>query len=153
MQTSNYIKQALFYQPSHATYQYFESKSEALFQRPGKKSFIEVHHQQPGQQKLPSPAPVLDSKQDSDCSSVRSSLLDRSHCSSLDVDPPPTYNKSPILLRQDILDPKDVQQIETVSALMVALIIWANAHWDKGNKASFPHMVSESSKPSTGIPI
>ncbi|CAD6565853.1 MAG: hypothetical protein ASARMPRED_008012 [Alectoria sarmentosa] len=123
MQTSNYIKQALFYQPSHATYQYFESKSEALFQRPGKKSFIEVHHQQPGQQKLPSPAPVLDSKQDSDY-----------------VDPPPTYNKSPILLRQDILDPKDVQQIETVSALMVALIIWANAHWDKGNKASFPHM-------------
>lgn len=152
MQTSNYLKQTLFYQPSHATDQLFEGKSEALFQRPGKKSFIEVHHQQPRrQQKLPCPAPVLDSKQDSECSSVRPSVLEQSQCSSLDEDPPPIYDSSPGLLRQEILDLKDVRYIATVSALMVVLSTWANTCGDKGNEALFPHMVSESSKPSHAI--
>lgn len=123
MQTSNYLKQALFYQPSHATNQRFENKSEALFQHSGEQSFIEVHHQQPGQQRSQNSVPVLDSKENLDCSSVRTSLLDQSHCSSLDEEPPPTYENSPGLLRHEILDLKDVHQIETVSALMAALSI------------------------------
>ena len=152
MQTSNYLKQTLFYQPSHATEQFFEGKSEALFQFPGKKSFIEVHHQQPRrQQKFPSPAPVLDSKEESDYSSVHPSILEQSQCSSLDEDPPPIYDKSPGLLRQDIRDLKDVRYIATVSALMIVLITWTNTYGDKGNKAPFPHMVSGSSKPSHGF--
>lgn len=113
MQTSNYVKQALLYKSSHATDQSFESKTEALFQRPGLKPIIEVHHQGPRQQKLPGSAPVLDCRIDSDCSSVRPSPLDRSRCSYLNEDPPPTYDNSPGLLRQDIRDIKDVQQIET----------------------------------------
>lgn len=121
MQTSNYLKQALFHQSSHETDRFFESKSEALFQRPGQNSFIEVHHQQPGQQTPPCSAPVQDSKQDSDCLSVRPSLLDQSRCSSLDEDPPPTYDNSPGLFRQDIVDLDDVQKIETVSIFIVAL--------------------------------
>lgn len=145
MQTSNYVKQALLYKSSHATDQSFESKTEALFQRPGLKPIIEVHHQGPRQQKLPGSAPVLDCRIDSDCSSVRPSPLDRSRCSYLNEDPPPTYDNSPGLLRQDIRDIKDVQQIETVSALVAALRTWANTHGNKGNKAGFPHMVSESS--------
>lgn len=153
MQTSNYLRQTLFHQPSHATYQLFESKSEALFQRPGKKSFIEVHHQRLGKQRLPSAAPVLDSEQDSDRSSLRSSLLDQSGCSALNDDPPPTYDNLPGLLRQDILNLKDVEQIETVSALVAASNTWANTHVDKGNEAQFSHMVSEPSKPSQRLPF
>lgn len=112
MQTSNYLKQALFYESNHATDQSIDIKSKVLFQCPGKKSFIEVHQQQPGQQKIPCPAPFLDSRQDSNCSSLRPSLLDQSRCSSLDEDPPPTYDDSPGLLRQDILDLEDVKKIE-----------------------------------------
>lgn len=151
MQTSNYLKQALFYKSSHEKDQCFEMKSEALFQRPGKNSFIEVHYQQPGQQKLPSPTPFLESVEESDCSSVRSFLLDQSCCSSLDEDPPPTYDNSPGLLRQDILDLKDVQQIETVSVRVAALSTYANTHGDEGNKALFPPMVSEPFKPSDSV--
>ena len=121
MQISDHLKQALFYQKSLETDQFLESKSETLFQRPGKKSFIEVHYQQPEQQRLPSPAPVLDSKQDSQCSSMHPSLLDQSRCSSSDEDPPPTYDKSSRLLRQDILGLEDVKRIEMVSALVAAL--------------------------------
>lgn len=150
MQTSSYLKQALFYQSSHATDQFIQSKSEALFQCPGKKSFIEVHYQQPGQQKLPSPAAALDSRQDSGCSFVCPSPLDKSRSNSLDEDPPPTYDNSPGLLRQDILDLKDVQRIETVSTLIAALSTWADTHGDKGNKTPFPRMVSESSTASRG---
>ena len=152
MQTSNYLKQEIFYKSSHMTDQCSESKCKALFQRPGKKSFIEVHYQQPRQQKLPDAAPFLDSEQDSDCSSVRPPLLDQSRCMSLDEDPPPTYDNSPGLLRQDILDLKDVLQIETVSVLMAAFSAWANTHGGEGNKVPFPHMVSESSTPSIVVP-
>lgn len=115
MQTSNYLKQALFHQSSHETDRLFVSRSEALFQRPGKESFIEVHHQL---QKCPSQAAVLDGVQIFDYPSVRPCHLDQSGCSSLDEDPPPTYDNSPSLLRQCILDVKDVQKIETVRALM-----------------------------------
>lgn len=120
MQTSDYLEQALFYQTSLATDQFFDSRSEALFQRPGDKSFIEIYHQQPEQQRVPGPAPVLDNKQESHRFSVHPSLLGQSRCSSLDGDPPPTYDNSPGLLRQDILDLKDVQQVETVSVFVAA---------------------------------
>ena len=141
MQISNYLEQALFYKSSHATDQSFECKSETLFQRPGNKSLIEVHYQQPGQQKLPSLAPFLNSQEKSVCSSVR---LSQSRCSSLDEDPPPTYDNSPGLFRQDILDLEDVQQVERVSVHVAALSACANAHGDQGNKAPFPPMVSDS---------
>lgn len=121
MQTSNYLKQALFHQSSHETDQFFESRSEALFQRPGKKSFIEVHHQLPGQQKLPNSKAVLGIVQDTDCPAVRPFFLDQSGRSSLDEDPPPTYGSSPRLHKQKILDLKDVQRIEMVSALVLVL--------------------------------
>ncbi len=151
MQTSNYLKQALFYKSSHATDQFFESKSETLFQHSGKKSLIEVHYQQPGQQKLPSLTPFLNIQEESVRSSVRLSLLGQSQCSSLDEDPPPTYDNSPGLFRRDILDLEDVQQIERVSVHVAAFSACANTHGDQGNKAPFPPMVSESFKPLTGV--
>lgn len=151
MQTSNYLIRALFYQLNHGTVQCLESRSEALFQRPGRKSFIEVHHQQPGQQGLPNSGVVLDDQQESDCSSVHPSLLGESRCVSSDEDLPPIYDNSPGLLRQDILELEDLQQIETVSALMAALSIRAYTHSDEENQALFPSMVSESSKSSNRV--
>ena len=151
MQTSNYFKQALFHQSSHETDQFFESRSEALFQHPGNISFIEVHHQLPGQQELPDSAAVLDSVQDSDC--PRPFFLDVSGRSSLDEDPPPTYGNSPRLLKQRILDLKDVQKIEMVSALVSALRNWTYTIGSKGDEAPFPHMVRESSEPSNRVPF
>ena len=118
MHTSHYLEQAIFYQSSHATDQLLRSTSEALFQRPGQKSWIEVYYQQPMQQKLRSPAPALDCHQDSELSRIYPTLRDESRSSSLDVDPPPNYDNSPCLLRQDVLDLQDVQRIETVSALI-----------------------------------
>ena len=151
MQTSNYLIRALFYQLNYGTVQYLESKSQALFQRPGEKSFIEVHHQQPGQQGLPNSGVVLDDEQESDYSSVDPSLLGESRCVSSDEDPPPTYDNSPGLLRQDILDLEDLQQIETVSILIAASSIRAYTHSDEENQTLFPSMVSESSKSSNRV--
>ena len=108
MHTSHYLEQAIFYQSSHATNQLLRSTSDALFQRPGQKSWIEVYYQPPMQQKLPSPAPTLDCHQGSDLS----------RASTLDGDPPPTYDSSSCLRRHDVLDLQDVQRIETVSALI-----------------------------------
>ena len=146
MQTSDYLIHALFYERNYGTDQFLERKSEALFQRPGKESFIEVHSE------WPDPALVLDGKRVSNCSSVHTSLPDESHCSSLHEDPPPTY-VHPGLLRQEVLDLEDLQRIEMVSALMAALSICANIHGYEGNQAPFPRMVSESSMPSDGIPF
>ncbi len=151
MQTSDYLIQELFYQPNYATYHCLERKSEVLFQCPGAKSFIEIHHQQ--RQSISSPAIVLDDDRISDCSSRCPTLLDQSRCSSLDQDPPPTYDNSSALLRQDIRDLEDVQRVETVSALLIAWSTLANTHGEKGNKTLFPYMVSEYSKPSQRLPF
>ena len=137
MQTSNYLKRVLFHQLNHVTDQYLEGKSEALFQRPGKESFIEVYYQQPEQQGIPSPVLALD-----DWTSVTSYFLDRSHCGSLDDGPWPTYNN---WLRQDIRDLKSLQQIESVSPSMAALRSYANIRRNQENQTLFPRVVSESS--------
>lgn len=133
MKTSSYLVQALFHQSNHATDQFLESRSEALFQRPGKTSFIEVHQQEPEQQELSRPALVLEDEEDSDCSIVRPCQLGQSRGTSLDEDPPPTYDNSPGLVRRDILDLKDVQYIEAVSALILAVSDCANIHGDEGD--------------------
>ena len=118
MQTSDYLVRALFHQLNNGTDQFLEIKSETLFQRPGSKSFIEVHHQQQlGQQGPPSQTLFLDDKQEPRYCSVPSSLLEGSRCCSLNQDLQPTYDNSLGLLRQDILDLKVLQQIEKVSAL------------------------------------
>ena len=121
MHTSNYLKQKFFHQSSHATNQLLESKLEALFQRPGQKSFIEVHYHQAVQQKFPTPATALDSiQQDSEVFCLCPSSVDQSFSSSLNGDPPPTYDSSPGLPRQDILYLQDIQRIERVSPPMAA---------------------------------
>ena len=146
MQTSNYLKRVLFHQLNHGTDQYLESKSEVLFQRPGKESFIEVYYQQPGQQEFHSSIPALDDEKasESEWTSVTSCFLDRSCCDSLDDDPRSTYNN---WLRHDIRDLKGVQQIESVSASVAVLRSNANTQRNQGNQALFPRVVSESSMP------
>ena len=132
MRTSEYLLQALFHQLSHATLQALESKSETLFQRPGKRSFIELYHQQPERQKqLRSPAFVLDDGPIPHRSSVCPSIIDQSWPNSLE-DPPPTYDNPPGLLRRDISDLRDVQRIEAVRALITALSC-ADTHGEQGN--------------------
>ena len=121
MHTSNYLKQKIFRQSSHATNQLLESKLEALFQRPGQKSFIEVYYHQAVQQNFPTRATALDSsQQNSEVFCVRPSSVDQSSSSSLNGDPPPTYDSSLGLPQQEILYLQDIQRIERVSPPMVA---------------------------------
>lgn len=147
MHTSHYLEQAIFYQSSHATDQLLESTSNALFQRPGQKSSIEVYYQQPMQQVLRSPAPAPDCQRSYDFSPVCLSLLDESRSNSSDGDPPPTYDNSPCLLRQDVLDLQDVQRIEMVSAPKAVFRTCADTKAHKGNEAYLSHLVSEVSRP------
>ena len=146
MQTSNYLKQVLFHQLNHGTDQYLESKSEALFQRPGKESFIEVYNQQLGQQGFHSPVLALDDERasESEWTSVTPFILHGSCCDSLDDDPRSTYNN---WLRHDIRDSKGLQQIELVSASIAVLRSYADTQPNQGNQALFPRVVSESSMP------
>ena len=150
MHTSHYLEQAIFYQPSHATDQLLRSTSEALFQRPGQKSWIEVYYQQPMQQKLRSSAPALDCRQGSELYPNFPSFLDESRSNSLDGDPPPTYESSPCLLRRVVLDLQDVQRIETVSALIAAFHTSADTQRHKGNGAHLPHLVCKLFRPQPG---
>ena len=144
MQTSNYLERVLFHQLNHCTDQYLENKSEALFQRPGKESFIEVYHQQPGQQGFHNPVLALDDEKAavSEWNSETSCSLERSCCDSPNDDPRSTYNN---WLRHDIRDLKGVQQIESVSTSMAVLRSYADTQRDQGNQALFPRVVSESS--------
>ena len=119
MHTSNYLKQKIFHQSSHATDHLFENKSEALFQRPGQKSFIEVYYQQAVQQKFPTTATAPESQQNSEFFSVCPSSVDQSS-SFLNGDPPPTYDSSPGLIRKELLYLQDIQRIERVSTPMAA---------------------------------
>lgn len=151
MQISNYLKQTSLDSLSHVTDQFFESKIEALFQHRGGNSVIEVYYELPP--KLPTPAAALNEKQKSDCSPARASFLDQSRRNSLDTDPPPIYDHSPGLVRQEIVDLEDVQQIEKVSASLIAWATRSNIHGNKGDKAPLPHMVSESLKPSSTVPF
>ena len=151
MQISNYLRQASLYRRSHVTDQFFESKVDALFQHVGGKSVIEVYHQPPP--KLPTPPVVLNDKQNSDCSPAHASFLDQSRHKSSDADPPPIYDRSPGLVRQDIVDLEDVQRIEKVSASLIAWSARSNTHRNKGDKTPFPYMVSESLKPSSTVPF
>ena len=145
MQTSNYLKRVLFHQLNHGTDQYLESKSEALFQRPGKESFIEVYYQQPRQQGFPSPVLALDDEEasESEWTPVTSFFLDRSCCGSLD-DARSTHNN---WLRHDIRDLKGLEQIDSVSTSMAVLKSYANTQRNQGNQTLFPRVVSESSMP------
>ena len=146
MQTSKYLKEVLFHQLNHGTYQYRESKSEALFQRPGKESFIEAYYQQPRQQEFPNPVLALDDEEasESEWTPVTSFFLDRSCCGSLEDVPRSTDNN---WLRHHIRDLKGLQQIESVSASMAVLRGNANTQRNQGNQALFPRVVSESSMP------
>ena len=146
METSNYLERVLFHQLNHGTDQYLESKSEALFGCPGKESFIEVHHQQPGQQGFHNPVLGLDDEKASvsEWTSENSCSLDRSCCGSLDDNPRSTYNN---WLRHDIRDLKDLQQIESVSTSLAVLISYAEIQRNQGDQALFPRVVSESSIP------
>ena len=47
MKTSPYLEQTLFYEQNPATDQFYESRSDTLFQDPGKDAFIEIHEQLP----------------------------------------------------------------------------------------------------------
>ena len=146
MQTSNYLQQLLFHQLNHGTDQFLEIKSDALFQRPGKESFIEVYYQQPGQQGSPSPMLGLDDEKASEpeWTSVTSCFLDRSCCGSLEEDPRSTNRN---WLRHDIRDLESLQQIESVSASMAVLRSYANTQRNQGIQALLPRVVSESSIP------
>lgn len=147
MQTSNYILRVLLYQLNHETDQVLETKSEHLFQHPGNKSFIEVHYQQLGQQGFPNPILARNDNQESDCSLVPPYVLDKSLCNSLCEGLQSTCENSLGLLRQDILNLKDLQQIEKVSTLWQHWVSFANTQGNEGYQALFPRLVSESSIP------
>ena len=150
MQTSKYLQRVLFHQLNHGTDQFLESKSEALFQRPGKESFIEIYHQRPGQQGFPSPILGLDDGKasESEWTSVNSCFLDRSCCGSLDDD---HWSADSNWLRHDIRDLESLQQIESVSASMAVLRSYADTRRDQGIQALLPRLVSESSIPVKNI--
>ena len=135
MQISDCLEQALLHQSSHATDVFFKSRSGSVFQCPEKKSLIEVYHQQPP--RLPIPAIARDDNYESDSSPVRPSLLNKSSCTSSDDDSPPIYDNSRGLARQDILDVHDVEQIEKVSALLIAWRPWADTHGKKETRHRF----------------
>ena len=117
MRTSPYFEQALFYGQSPATDQFFEERSEYLFQVLGKESFIEIHDQLPWPQEAPNGSNLLGSKQkcdsslDDDFSSVPPSPLDQ--CLYLDEEPP-RYIEVPGLRRQIVRDSQDLKQIAEV---------------------------------------
>ncbi|KAL2047080.1 hypothetical protein N7G274_001099 [Stereocaulon virgatum] len=133
MKTSPYFEQVLFYGQSAANDQFFEDRSEDLFQLPGKESFVEIHDQLPWPQEAPNGSSFLNSQKrddsmlSDDFSSVPSSPLDQ--CLYLD-EGPPRYVEFPGLRWHTARDSQDLKQIaeETRNNFRICFIRQRHSH-------------------------
>ena len=116
MRTSLHLEQALFYSQSPATDQFFETRSEQLFEVSGGGSSIEIHVQLPSQAKNPSELRdgLEVSDEEYENSPTPTAPLPIDWCHYLRATPP-GYDGTPGLRWQKVMDPDKLRKIEFVN--------------------------------------
>lgn len=135
MKTSSYLEQTLFFEQSPTTDQYFEDRSDQLFELPGGTSFVKVHVQWPDHDHAPNGL-LWDRKLNDDFKPLFSPTSDPP--SPVDWhryarEEPPHYVEPPRLRREEVSDLGNLTEIARVSLAVPAMepdsdMIWTSSY-------------------------
>lgn len=126
MKISSYLEQALSYEQSPATDQYFEVRASQLFEQQGGSSCIRIYVQRPSQDQGVEKWNLVqkcDPQQDFECNSEPPSPVDWHR---YPRECPPHYVGGPGLEQQKVSNAEDLEKIASVRNFIVVMIVQAD---------------------------